>query len=68
MVGFGDVRFAALLSVPSTTMPHQPCRAGDLDRIEGPAMPSRGLAVSPSLVIRESCGAYRPRVETRQGE
>lgn len=69
MVGFDDVRFATLLSVPLTTM-HQPCREiaqvalrAMLDRIEDPAMPPRGLVVSSSLVIRESCGAYRPRTE-----
>ncbi len=69
MVGFDDVRFATLLSVPLTTM-HQPCREiaqvalrAMLDRIDDPAMPPRWVAVSPSLVVRESCGAYRPRTE-----
>lgn len=68
MVGFDDVRFATLLSVPLTTM-HQPCREiaqvalrAMLDRIDDPMTPPRGLAVSPSLVVRESCGAYAPRV------
>ena len=69
MVGFDDVRFATLLSVPLTTM-HQPCREiaqvalrAMLDRIDDPAMPPRWVAVSPRLVVRESCGAYRPRME-----
>jgi LacI family transcriptional regulator len=67
MVVFDDVRFATLLSVPLTTM-HQPCREIAqvalrvmLDRIEDPTMPPRWLAVSPSPVVRESCGAYRSR-------
>jgi DNA-binding LacI/PurR family transcriptional regulator len=64
MVGFDDVRFATLLSVPLTTV-HQPCREiaqvairTMLDRIDDPTMPPRGLTVTPSLVVRESCGAY----------
>ena len=64
MVGFDDVRFATLLSVPLTTM-HQPCReiahialAAMLDRIADPTMPPRAVAVTPTLVVRESCGAY----------
>ena len=67
MVGFDDVRFATLLSVPLTTM-HQPCREiaqvalrAMLDRIDDPTVPPRGLTVTPSLVVRESCGAYRPQ-------
>ncbi len=66
MVGFDDVRFATLLSVPLTTM-HQPCRdialvalRTMLDRIADPTMPSRGLTITPRLVVRESCGAYLP--------
>jgi LacI family transcriptional regulator len=64
MVGFDDVRFATLLSAPLTTM-HQPCREiavvafrAMLDRIADPALPPRGLVLSPRLVVRESCGAY----------
>lgn len=64
MVGFDDVRFATLLSVPLTTM-HQPCREiavvafrAMLERIADPALPPRGLVLSPRLVVRESCGAY----------
>jgi LacI family transcriptional regulator len=64
MVGFDDVRFATLLS-PSLTTMHQPCREiaivafrAMLDRIADPALPPRGLVLSPRLVVRESCGAY----------
>ncbi len=64
MVGFDDVRFATLLSIPLTTM-HQPCREiaivalrAMLDRIADPTLPPRGLVLSPRLVVRESCGAY----------
>lgn len=64
MVGFDDVRYATLLSIPLTTM-HQPCREiaivalrAMLDRIADPAIPPRGLVLTPRLVVRESCGAY----------
>jgi DNA-binding LacI/PurR family transcriptional regulator len=64
MVGFDDVRFSGMLSVPLTTM-HQPCREialvalkAMLDRIADPALPPRSLTLSASLVVRESCGAY----------
>ncbi len=67
VVGFDDVRYATLLSVPLTTM-HQPCREiavtafrAMLDRIGDPALPPRSFVVSASLVVRESCGAYLPR-------
>jgi DNA-binding LacI/PurR family transcriptional regulator len=69
LVGFDDVRFASLLSVPLTTM-HQPCREiavvalrAMLERIADPALPPRGLTLSPTLVVRESCGAYLPRTD-----
>lgn len=64
VVGFDDVRYATMLSVPLTTM-HQPCREiaivalrAMLDRIADPALPPRSLILSASLVVRESCGAY----------
>jgi LacI family transcriptional regulator len=64
VVGFDDLRHARMLSVPLTTM-HQPCREiavvalqAMLDRIADPALPPRHLTLSPSLVVRESCGAY----------
>ena len=64
MVGFDDVRFATMLSVPLTTM-HQPCREiaivalrAILDRIADSALPPCSLILSPGLVVRESYGAY----------
>ena len=67
VVGFDDVRYATLISVPLTTV-HQPCREIAmaafqimLERIEDPAMPGRCLQLSPRLIVRESCGAYASR-------
>ena len=64
VVGFDDVRFASLLTVPLTTM-EQPCRDIAVtafnamrDRLEDPTLPPRTLMVSPRMVVRESCGAY----------
>ena len=64
VVGFDDLRYAALLSVPLTTM-HQPCRElavvacrAMLDRIADPSLPPRWITLAPRLVVRESCGAY----------
>jgi LacI family transcriptional regulator len=64
VVGFDDVRFATLVSVPLTTV-HQPCREiavtafrAMLDRIADPSLPPRSLVLTARLVIRESCGAY----------
>ena len=64
VVGVDDVKYATLLSVPLTTI-HQPCRdiAGIaframLQRIAEPTLPGRSLALTPALVVRESCGAY----------
>ncbi|WP_422928693.1 GntR family transcriptional regulator [Singulisphaera sp. PoT] len=64
LVGFDDVRYARMLSVPLTTM-HQPCQEiavvalrAMLDRIADPSLPPRSLTLSPVLVVRESCGAY----------
>ncbi len=67
VVGFDDVKYATLLSVPLTTI-HQ--SASDiavtayramLDRIAEPTLPARTILLSPRLVVRESCGAYLPR-------
>ncbi len=64
VVGFDDVRFATLLSVPLTTI-QQPCR--DIaatafnamrERLTNPGLPPRSLLLHPRLVVRESCGAY----------
>lgn len=67
LVGFDDVRYATLLSVPLTTI-HQPCREiaavafhTILDRIADPQLPPRTIGLAPRLVVRESCGAYLPR-------
>ena len=67
LVGFDDVRFATLLSVPLTTV-QQPCRDIALtafnamrERIADPTLPTRSLLLTPRLVVRESCGAYLPR-------
>lgn len=64
VVGFDDVRFASLLTVPLTTM-EQPCRDIAVtafnamrDRLSDPTLPPRTLMVSPRMVVRESCGAY----------
>jgi LacI family transcriptional regulator len=67
VVGFDDVRFATLLSVPLTTI-QQPCREIALtafnamrERIGVPTLPARSLLLNPRLVVRESCGAYLAR-------
>jgi LacI family transcriptional regulator len=69
VVGFDDVKYATLLSVPLTTI-HQPSRdiaitayRAMLDRIAEPTLPARSVLVTPRLVVRESCGAYLPRRE-----
>jgi LacI family transcriptional regulator len=67
VVGFDDVKYATLVSVPLTTI-HQPCRdiavvafRTMLERLAEPAMPTRSINLTPRLVVRESCGAYLPR-------
>jgi len=67
IVGFDDVRFATLLSVPLTTI-RQPCRDIALtafnamrERIANPTLPVRSLLLTPHIVVRESCGAYLAR-------
>ncbi len=64
IVGFDNVRFASLLTIPLTTM-EQPCRDIALtafnalcERITNSTLPPRTLMVTPRLVVRESCGAY----------
>jgi LacI family transcriptional regulator len=67
VVGFDDVRYATLVTVPLTTM-HQPVRDLALvalrtmfERIADPTLPARSILLAPHLVVRESCGAYLPR-------
>ena len=64
IVGFDDVRFATLVS-PGLTTVHQPCRQiaqvafrAMLERIAEPTLPARSIWLTPTLVVRESCGAY----------
>jgi DNA-binding LacI/PurR family transcriptional regulator len=70
VVGFDDARYATLVSPPLTTI-HQPCRdlaiialRMMLERIAEPTLPARSVALTPRLVLRESCGAYLPRKKT----
>jgi DNA-binding LacI/PurR family transcriptional regulator len=67
IVGFDDVKYATLVSVPLTTV-HQPCRdiatiafRTMLERVAEPTLPARHISLMPHLVVRESCGAYLPR-------
>jgi LacI family transcriptional regulator len=67
VVGFDDVRFATLLTVPLTTV-QQPCRDIALtafhamrERIASPTLPARSLLLTPRVIVRESCGAYLSR-------
>jgi DNA-binding LacI/PurR family transcriptional regulator len=64
LVGFDNVRFASLLSIPLTTV-EQPVRdiaitafSALLERMTDSALPPRTLILTPRLVVRESCGAY----------
>jgi LacI family transcriptional regulator len=64
LVGFDDVRFASLLTIPLTTM-EQPCRDVAItafnalcERIKNPTLPPRSLMLTPRIVVRETCGAY----------
>ena len=70
VVGFDDVKYATLVSVPLTTI-HQPCRdiaviafQTMLKRLTDPALPVQSIALTPRLVVRESCGAYLPGKKT----
>ncbi len=64
VVGFDDVKYATLVSVPLTTI-HQPCRdiavvafQTMLRRLTEPTAPVQTISLTPHLVVRESCGAY----------
>jgi GntR family transcriptional regulator of arabinose operon len=63
VVGFDDLTYATLLSVPLTTI-HQPCR--DIghtavrimnERIESPTLPARQILLPVELIVRNSCGS-----------
>lgn len=65
LVGFDNVRFAGLLTIPLTTM-EQPCRDIAItafnalrERILSPTLPPRTIMLTPRIVVRETCGAYR---------
>jgi LacI family transcriptional regulator len=65
LVGFDNVRFAGLLTIPLTTM-EQPCRDIAItafnslrERIQSPTLPPRTIMLSPRIVVRETCGAYQ---------
>jgi LacI family transcriptional regulator len=67
LAGFDNVRYATLLAQPLTTI-HQPCREiavaamrAMLDRIAEPSLPPRSQLLTPSLVVRETCGAYQAK-------
>ena len=62
IVGFDDVKYAGLLTVPLTTI-RQPCpEIGEvaislmLDRIAHPNLPARDILLDFNLVTRDSCG------------
>ena len=67
IVGFDDVSYGTFLPVPLTTN-HQPCgaigaaaMAAMLDRIAHPELPARLILLEGRLIVRESCGAARPK-------
>jgi LacI family transcriptional regulator len=71
VAGFDDVKYATLLTVPLTTV-HQPCRdiatiafRAMLQRIADPSLPARIMSLTPTLVVRESCGAYLSRRDNK---
>ena len=62
VVGFDDVKYATLLSVPLTTI-HQPCRAighaavhAMQERIQHPDRTPQQILLPFTLVVRDSCG------------
>lgn len=64
VVGFDDVRYASLLTIPLTTM-EQPCRDIAItafntlrERIKNPTLPPCTRTLTPRIVVRETCGAY----------
>jgi DNA-binding LacI/PurR family transcriptional regulator len=68
VVGFDDVRYATLLSVPLTTI-HQPCRAighaavrAMQERIQHPERTPQQILLPFTLVVRNSCGTGSVRM------
>jgi DNA-binding LacI/PurR family transcriptional regulator len=73
LVGFDDVRYATLVAVSLTTI-RQPCREMATvafraleDRIRDAAMPTRTMLLAPTLVVRDSCGAYTSAAKQTKG-
>lgn len=67
IVGFDDVRYATLLTVPLTTI-HQPCRAighaavrAMQERIHHPDHAPQQIVLPFTLIVRDSCGATSVR-------
>jgi LacI family transcriptional regulator len=67
VTGFDDAKYASLVS-PRLTTVQQPSRnIGEVaframaERIAQPSLPGRTLTLTPTLVVRESCGAYLGR-------
>ncbi len=67
IVGIDDVEYASLLPVPLTTI-RQPCleigevaMSAMLERVARPRLPAREILLDVSLVVRQSCGARRPK-------
>jgi len=67
MVGFDDVKYASLLSVPLTTI-HQPCAdigaaaiRTMVERVHNPKLPPRDILLNFGLVVRESSAPSRSR-------
>ena len=67
VTGFDDAKYASLIS-PRLTTVQQPSRnIGEVaframaERIAQPSLPGRALTLAPTLVVRESCGAYLGR-------
>ncbi|AHF93289.1 GntR family transcriptional regulator [Opitutaceae bacterium TAV5] len=65
IVGIDDVRYAALLPVPLTTL-RQPCReigiaamSAMLERLVRPDIPARDILLECPLIVRDSCGAKK---------
>lgn len=68
VVGFDDVKFSTLVS-PQLTTVQQPWREIAtiafrimMDRLADPTLPPRHVTSAPRLIVRESCGAYLPRL------